>query len=96
MNINQINFFNVNICNTIQTISNLSDNEEARLSKHSSDTLIRGEIYNFFNENILNKWLEWKKILEITKEEKPVKFFDISGLIVSSKTTINSGQDDTP
>jgi len=72
----------------LQTISNLSDNEEA-IGK-STDMLNRGEIYTFFNENVLNKWLEWKKILEITKEEKVEKIYDISGLIVSSKTTINS------
>jgi len=75
----------------LQTISNLSDNEEATIGKNpSTDMLNRGEIYTFFNENVLNKWLEWKKILEITKEEKIEKIYDISGLIVSSKTTINS------
>ena len=74
----------------LQTISNLSDNEEALGKNQSTDMLNRGEIYTFFNENVLNKWLEWKKILEITKEEKVEKIYDISGLIVSSKTTINS------
>ena len=74
----------------LQTISNLSDNEEAIGKNPSTDMLNRGEIYTFFNENVLNKWLEWKKILEITKEEKVEKIYDISGLIVSSKTTINS------
>jgi len=77
----------------LQTISNLTDDQElptGPVKDSGSASIEEMEIYSFVSENIIGKWIEWKRILELTKEEKIEKIYDISGLIYTSKTTICS------
>ena len=59
--------------------------------KLTTDCYSQFELFTFIHEQVLAPWIQWKKVQEISREVKPEKIYDLSGLIISSKTTISTG-----